>query len=290
MDGARRRRPGADRAARLRSLAGLEPRADRPEVGERRLEERRAQVRDAGRAAGARLRRRSCARPSSRAGSATPGRPRRGRPAARRPAPVADRCGRPRPGRPARRVGRRRERLRASRDRSARKRNVVAGCGPRHGGASIRSRPGPARVVGEHAGASRRPSTASSSRNWADWKPLARSSRPRKLANASGVIVSRTSTWATTVFRIVRMRFSVASAVRGVAGLERPLEVRRLVEEHLEPELVDLVDDDEEQLVVLGPVRQRLLARQELVQVQVGGVGERRVLHGRPTIVVNSRA
>ena len=68
----------------------------------------------------------------------------------------------------------------------------------------------------------------------------------------------------------------------GVAGLERPLQIRRLVQQHLEPELVDLVDDDEEQLVVLGPVRQRLLAREELVQVQVGRVGERRVLHGRP--------
>jgi len=63
--------------------------------------------------------------------------------------------------------------------------------------------------------------------------------------------------------------------------LERPLEIRRLVQQHLEPELVDLVDDDEEELVVFGPVGQRLLGRQELVQVQVGRVGERRVLHGR---------
>ena len=41
----------------------------------------------------------------------------------------------------------------------------------------------------------------------------------------------------------------------GVAGLERQLDAAQLVAERLEPQLVDLVDDDEQQLVVLGAVR-----------------------------------
>ena len=48
-----------------------------------------------------------------------------------------------------------------------------------------------------------------------------------------------------------------------------------LVQHLLEPELVDLVDDDEQKLVVLGTVRERLLEFQELVELQVAGVGER---------------
>ena len=56
------------------------------------------------------------------------------------------------------------------------------------------------------------PSANSNSRNCDDWKPLADSSRERKELNESGVIVSSTSTWATTVLRIVRMRLAVASA------------------------------------------------------------------------------
>ena len=38
----------------------------------------------------------------------------------------------------------------------------------------------------------------------------------------------------------------------GVAGLQRPLDGEQLVAELLEPQLVDLVDDDEQQLIVLG--------------------------------------
>ena len=75
-----------------------------------------------------------------------------------------------------------------------------------------------------------------------------------------------------------------------VADLQPVLEPPELVQEHLEPELVHLVDDDEEQLVVLGPLRQRLLGREEVVQVQVRRVGERRVLLHARNIVINSRA
>ena len=45
------------------------------------------------------------------------------------------------------------------------------------------------------------------------------------------------------------------------------------VEQLLEPQLVHLVNDDEQHLVVLGPARPWLLQRQELVDFQVRGVG-----------------
>jgi len=53
---------------------------------------------------------------------------------------------------------------------------------------------------------------------------------------------------------------------------EPALQVRELVEQLLEPELVHLVDDDEEHLVVL--VRARVLRPEDVVERQVGGVGE----------------
>jgi hypothetical protein len=53
------------------------------------------------------------------------------------------------------------------------------------------------------------------------------------------------------------------------------------VQQHLEPQLVDLVDDDEEQLVVLGAARQRLLAGEELVDMQVRRVGDGALLQAR---------
>ena len=64
-------------------------------------------------------------------------------------------------------------------------------------------------------------------------------------------MVSSTSICATTVLRIVSIRCSVCSARVPVARLEPALQVAELVQELLEPQLVDLVDDDEQQLVVL---------------------------------------
>jgi hypothetical protein len=49
--------------------------------------------------------------------------------------------------------------------------------------------------------------------------------------------------------------------------------MRELVQELLEPELVHLVDDDEEDLVVL--VRAGPLRAEQLVQCQVGRVSQR---------------
>ena len=45
-----------------------------------------------------------------------------------------------------------------------------------------------------------------------------------------------------------------------------------LVQHLLEPELVDLVNDDEQHLVVLRPFRARLLQGEEFVDLQVGVV------------------
>ena len=53
------------------------------------------------------------------------------------------------------------------------------------------------------------------------------------------------------------------------------LGVAELVEELLEPQLVDLVDDDEQQLVVL--VGARALGAEHLVEGQVRRVGQRGV-------------
>jgi hypothetical protein len=59
---------------------------------------------------------------------------------------------------------------------------------------------------------------------------------------------------------------------RQVARREEALDVVDLVQDLLEPELVDLVDDDEQHLVVFGPVGARTLEVQQLRDAEVGGV------------------
>ena len=67
-------------------------------------------------------------------------------------------------------------------------------------------------------------------------------------------------------------------ALQGVAragtivSRKQSLEVVQLVEDLLEPELVHLMDHDEEHLVVLRPLRQRALEREQLIDLQVFGV------------------
>jgi hypothetical protein len=51
------------------------------------------------------------------------------------------------------------------------------------------------------------------------------------------------------------------------------------VQQLLEPEFVDLMDDDEEQFVVFRPLRARLLQCQQLVDLQVARVRNGRVGH-----------
>jgi hypothetical protein len=60
--------------------------------------------------------------------------------------------------------------------------------------------------------------------------------------------------------------------VGGVAVLQPALEVGELVEQLLEPQLVHLVDDDEQHLVVLA--RARPLCAEDLVERKVRRVGE----------------
>ena len=62
-----------------------------------------------------------------------------------------------------------------------------------------------------------------------------------------------------------------------VAGLERRLHPEQFVPERLEPELVDLVDDDEQQLIVLGslrPLGPLDLEREQLRDLEVRRVGD----------------
>jgi diguanylate cyclase (GGDEF)-like protein len=61
-----------------------------------------------------------------------------------------------------------------------------------------------------------------------------------------------------------------AHGVRRLPGLELDLQLGQFVQQLLEPQFVDLVDDDEQHLVVL--VRPRLLGPEQLVQPQVAGV------------------
>jgi diguanylate cyclase (GGDEF)-like protein len=70
-----------------------------------------------------------------------------------------------------------------------------------------------------------------------------------------------------------------AHGVRRLAGLELDLQLGQFVQQLLEPQLVDLVDDDEQHLVVL--VRPGLLGLEQLVQPEVAGVGDG-LSHGRP--------
>ena len=77
----------------------------------------------------------------------------------------------------------------------------------------------------------------------------------------------------------------------GLVGVEQAPHVVELVQDLLEPQLVDLVDHDEEHLVVLGAVRERPLQREQLVdaQVRVVGDGAIAVHRSQPTSKTASR-
>ena len=237
--------------------SGSEPQsgADLPEVGERRSEQRRSQVFDPARAAGPALR---ADRPLHHLHVSVPpllhalvevnealGDERRIGVAA------IDRDRAP-PGPAVRDRGLRRDRVAAGGDVDEERvpdRWLVLGCRARRVGR--RTDPAAQR---RRAG-SRIPSAASTWRNPADWNPDAESSRSRNDRNWSGVIVSSTSTCATSVLRIFSTRLSRWSAVSVSPVGRRATDAGELVAELLEPQLVDLVDDDEQELIVLGAVR-----------------------------------
>ena len=55
----------------------------------------------------------------------------------------------------------------------------------------------------------------------------------------------------------------------GIAGIEQGNDVVRFVEHLLEPELVDLVNDDEEHLVMLGPFGTTALQGEQFIDGEV---------------------
>ena len=65
-----------------------------------------------------------------------------------------------------------------------------------------------------------------------------------------------------------------------MAVVKRLANTVEFVQQLLEPELVHLVDDDEQRLVVLRALRPWLLQRQQLVNFQVAGVRDSWIGHG----------
>jgi hypothetical protein len=59
-----------------------------------------------------------------------------------------------------------------------------------------------------------------------------------------------------------------------LVGIHRRANRLELEQQFLEPQLIDLVNDDEQQLVVGRRIRQQLLETQKLVEFQIGAVGE----------------
>src|SRR5205823_10354902 len=59
-----------------------------------------------------------------------------------------------------------------------------------------------------------------------------------------------------------------------VARAQVVLHLLQLVQKLLEPQLVDLVDNDEEHLVVLDRLRERLLQGEQLIELEIGRVGQ----------------
>ena len=177
--------------------------------------------------------------PSACGGSASAARSRRGRPAAR----TAGGAGR---------AAAWRDRARGPRARRS------AACGRRAAARRRGTRP-TARAL-----------AASISRNWRDWKPLAGVSRSRNSRNPRDRMVSSMSISASSFRSIAttRLRPGTRPPAGRRAARRRPAE---LVQQQLEPQLVGLVDDDEQQLVVRAR-RQRALQLEQVVDQQVGGV------------------
>ena len=64
-----------------------------------------------------------------------------------------------------------------------------------------------------------------------------------------------------------------------VAGLEQDDHAIDFVQHLLEPQLVDLVNDDEEHLVMFGAFRARPLQLEQLVDREIAAVGDGGILH-----------
>ena len=108
-------------------------------------------------------------------------------------------------------------------------------------------------------------------RNWLDWNPLAVPSSGRN----DGELLGR--------HRLEHVELSddgledLRDPPRGVQGagavavLEAALQQIRLVQDLLEPQLVDLMDDHEQHLVVF--IGSRTLAAEQLIEAEIAAVG-----------------
>ena len=74
-----------------------------------------------------------------------------------------------------------------------------------------------------------------------------------------------------------------------VAGFEQGLGPGEFVEERREPQLVGLMDDDEEQFVVFWSDRPSFLKFEEFIDLQIAAVGECAVVNGHVSSVGRSR-
>jgi hypothetical protein len=59
-----------------------------------------------------------------------------------------------------------------------------------------------------------------------------------------------------------------------VTVFQSGLQSRKLVENLLEPELIDLMNGDEQQLIVLRAIGEWLLQRQEFIDLEIGRIGD----------------
>ena len=227
---------------------------------------------------------RSAARPSARAGTATAPTSSRARPAPR-PGP---RAARTRPGRRLTASSARQPGLLGGRRRSrpwpaARGTRPTASARPAAARSRVplvrRGRRQPATYAGSLA-----PDRNSISRNCTDWKPLAGASCARKARKSCGVIVSSTSTCSTSTRSIACAALQAHPGQVVLAGQHPVAGVAELVQQQLEPQLVDLVDGDEQQLVVGRRVGHRDLLVEQLGHAQVAAVGQPAALLAEPPV------
>ena len=119
------------------------------------------------------------------------------------------------------------------------------------------------------------PRRNSTSRYCADWNPERVARNGRISAYSLGVSVASTDHWSVSVLLDVLDPRQPLERGGEVVGAQQRAGRAQLVDHQLEPQLARLVLDDEEQLVVLRRVAQRLLGRQQQVEAQVVAVGHR---------------
>ncbi len=75
------------------------------------------------------------------------------------------------------------------------------------------------------------------------------------------------------------MRLSVCCARCASRVVEQIDHVIDFMQHLLEPQLIDLVNDDEEHFIVFGSLRAWTLQREQLIDRQIRSIGDRTVVH-----------